>query len=86
MIMEYTIKGVTLNACDLVAINEYYTVACTAEYLMENYAFNEKDAMRLGSDVRRLMSKYDYGEQQSIDEVIAKEITRRNKADSLNSL
>lgn len=74
MKIEYKIKGITLDVSDLVLINEYYEAACTAEYLMDNYDIaTEDEAMELGYDVRRLMNKYGYDEQEAIDEVLYEE-------------
>ena len=74
MEIKYEIKGVTLDAYELQILHEYYEAACTAEYLMENYDItDEGEAMNLGYEVRRLMSKYDYNEETAIDEVLRKE-------------
>lgn len=74
MVIKYTIKGVTLDDFDLMECHQYYEVACTAEYLMENYDIADEDeAMNLGYEVRRLMNKYDYDELTAIDEVLRKE-------------
>ena len=74
MKMQYEIKGVTLDANDIVEIHHYYEAACTAEYLMENYDIeDEDDALHLGYEVRRLMDKYDWDEETAIDEVMSKE-------------
>ena len=64
--MEYAIKGVVLDAYDLVAINEYYRVACIAEYIHNNYRVDEKTAMKLGADVIWMMDKYGYSEADAI--------------------
>ena len=73
MEFEYEIKGITLSMSDMVQINEYYEAACTAEYLMDNYDITDKDeAIDLGYDVRRLMDKYGYDEQEAIYKVLGK--------------
>lgn len=74
MKIKYEIKGITLDVNDLMELHEYYEAACTAEYLMENYNISdESTAMHLGYDVRRLMDKYGYDEEEAVDEVLRKE-------------
>lgn len=73
MEIKYKIKGITLDVHDLINIHEYYEAACTAEYLMDNYDLTENEAMRLGADVRRLMDKYGYDEEEAINEVLERE-------------
>lgn len=71
MTFEYEIKGITLSMSDMCQIDAYYEAACTAEYLMDNYNITDEDeAMQLGYDVRRLMNKYGYDEEEAIDEVL----------------
>lgn len=70
MKFQYEIKGVTLSMSDMCQINEYYEAACTAEYLIDNYEVTEEEAMNLGYDVRRLMKKYGYDEEEAIKEVL----------------
>lgn len=69
----FEIKGVTLDMCDMQRVKEAYEIYCTAEYLMENYELNEKQALSYASDVRRLMFKYDYTEEEAIYEVLEKQ-------------
>ena len=71
MEISYTIKGITLNKNELADIDEYYEAACTAEYIIENHGLDEEKAMQAGYDVRRLMRKYDYTEEDAISEVLA---------------
>ncbi len=74
MKIQYTIKGVTLDDFDLMECHQYYEAACTAEYLMENYDITDEDtAMHLAYDVRRLMNKYGYNEEEAIDKVLERE-------------
>ncbi len=72
MKIEYNIKGITLDASDLCKINTYYEAACTAEYLLDNYEQieSEEQAMDIGYEVRRMMNKYGYSEDEAIDEVM----------------
>lgn len=66
----FEIKGITLDMCDMNRIHEQYQIFTTAEYLMENHHFKEKEALKLAADVRRLMDKYDYTENEAISKVI----------------
>ena len=72
---EYTmeIKGVTLDMCDMNRVHEQYQIYCTAEYLMDNYHFEEEQSLWLASEVRRLMFKYDFDEDYAIAEVFRNE-------------
>lgn len=76
MAFTYTTKGVTLSMSDMVGIHKYYEAACTAEYLMENYeqVTSEEQALKLGYEVRRKMNKWDYTEEDAIDEVMAENL------------
>lgn len=75
MEIKYAIKGITLDVHELMEIHEYYEAACTAEYLMDNYSIaNENKALKLGYDVRRLMDKYGYDEEEAINEVLEGEL------------
>ena len=67
---KFEIKGVTLDMCDMDKIHRQYEIYCTAEYLMENYVLEEKQALQSASDVRRLMDKYGYDEDEAIVEVV----------------
>jgi hypothetical protein len=72
MKISYEIKGITLNEYDMYDIKKYYEAACTAEYVMENYDItDEGEALELGYEVRRLMDKYGYYEEEAIEQVIA---------------
>ena len=74
MKIAYEIKGVTLDVYDLIKIHEYYEAACTAEYLMDNYDITDEDeALRLGYDIRILMNKYGYNEEEAIEKVMFKD-------------
>jgi hypothetical protein len=72
MKIQYEIKGITLNEFEMYEIKKYYEVACTAEYIMENYDIDtEEEAMELGYEVRRLMDKYGSEEVEAIEQVIS---------------
>ena len=68
----YEIKGITLSLSEMSDISQYYEAYCTAEYMLENYEkVTEENALELGYEVRRLMAKYDYSEDEAISEVIS---------------
>ena len=66
MTIEYKTKGVTLNVDELREIHLYYEAAMTAEYICENYGVDEGRAMEIGYEIRRLMNKYNYNENEAI--------------------
>ena len=70
MEIKYEIKGITLNVYDLINIHKYYEIACTAEYLMENYDLTEDEAMKLGAEVREYMDDNNVTEDVAIDEIM----------------
>lgn len=75
MKIQYEIKGITLDVHDLMELHQYYEAACTAEYLIENYGIATEDkALKLGYEVRRLMDKYGYLEEDAIAEVLESEL------------
>lgn len=71
MKIEYAIKGITLTEWDMYDIKNFYEAHCTAEYILENYDVTEKKAIELGYEVRRLMDKYGYDEEEAIEQVIS---------------
>ena len=71
MKIEYEIKGIKLTEWDMYDIKKFYEAHCTAEYILENYDVTEEKAIELGYEVRRLMDKYDYYEEDAIDKVMA---------------
>jgi hypothetical protein len=72
MEIKYEIKGITLNEYDLINIHKYYEAARTAEYLIDNYKLTEHKAMKLGTDIRRYMSKNNVTEDVAIEEIMSK--------------
>ncbi len=70
-LFKFEIKGITLNECDMQKIKEYYEVCCTAEYLIENYKFETEFAFEIATEVRRIMFKYEYSEDEAITKVLA---------------
>ena len=71
--MEYKIKDIILTEEELIEIHEYYEAACTANYLMDQYGFDEEKALELGYEVRRQMDKYGFDEEEAISEVLEDE-------------
>lgn len=75
MKIEYTIKGITLDVCDLLKIHKYYEAACTAEYIMENHnIIDETEAMKLAHEIREQMDKYGYDEDEAIEQMLGRAI------------
>ena len=71
MKIEYEIKGVKLNEFEMYDIKRYYEAACTAEYVVENYEISDEvQALQIGYDVRRLMDKYGFDEDEAIVSVL----------------
>ena len=61
----FTYNGLTMS--EMTHIHAYYEAACTAEYVMENYDFESEDeALKIGYEVRRLMYKYNYTEEEAV--------------------
>ena len=73
MEFKYEIKGVTLDALDMMCIKNYYEQRCTAEYLVETYGFDEEKAMDIASMVRDLMNDYGCDEDVAIETVFQQE-------------
>ena len=71
MKIEYEIKGIKLNECEMRDIKDYYGVLCTAEYIIDNYDITDEDeAIKLATEVRRRMNDYDESEVNAIYEVL----------------
>ena len=50
---------------DMMRIHLYYEAASTAEYIMYNYGIdNKEEALKIGYNVRDLMDRYGYTEQE----------------------
>ncbi len=73
MEFKYEIKGATLDQHDMMCIKNYYEQRCTAEYLAENYGFDEERAMCLAYMVRELMDDCGCDEDEAIETVFQKE-------------
>ena len=62
---------VELDAIDMHYVHEYYEVQCTAEYLRENHEdWDEDKVQSIAYEARNQMFKYDYTEEEAIDEAI----------------
>lgn len=71
MTIEYTIKGITLNAHEIAEIHHYHEVICTAQYLMCDYDITDEDeAIKLAKEVRSRMNNYGESETNAIYEVM----------------
>lgn len=81
MTIEYKIKGITLTESDLIDIDRYYEAACTAKYLFDQFkqVKTEAQAMELGHEVRHVMAKYGYSEDEAIAEVLARHFPKNNR-------
>lgn len=73
MKFAYEIKGITLNEYEMYDIKKFYEAHCTAEYILDNYKVTEEEAIELGYEVRRIMDKYGYEEEEAIYEVTKKD-------------
>ena len=72
MKIEYQIKGIVLNACEMHDIKNVYEALCTAEFILEVYKVSEEQAMELGYETRRLMDRYGGDEEETIPTAFAK--------------
>lgn len=61
---------VELNDIDMMHICKYYEVQCTADYLRDNYDWDEDKIQTIAEEVRELMADYGYCEEEAIDEAI----------------
>lgn len=70
---------VTLNAIDMMNISDTYKIMCTQEFLLEYYPdLGVKEAKEIAAEVHRQMDKYDFTEEEAIDEVFR---SRKDNAD-----
>lgn len=74
----YIYKGKTENGTeieltmgDMCAVSQFYEACCTAEYLIDNGRVKDGEvAFEVGCEVRRLMDKYGYTEDEAIEEAL----------------
>lgn len=64
-------QQIDLSVEDLVQLHNFYCAGCTAEYITENYGIKSEDAMKLGYDVRELMSDKKLDEEEAIEQIFA---------------
>lgn len=63
-------KNQTFNMIDLMFLSNCYKVICTMEYLIETEQVkDEEEAFVVAVNVRNLMEKYGYTEQEAINEI-----------------
>ena len=89
MQIEYKLDdGKVLNVMQLGKIAEFYNAMCTAEYIQDTYNIvNEDLAKELGYCARNIMNKYDYSEDEAINQLMRDEkyknyFTNNNYLDS----
>ena len=66
---QIEIQGKFYTMDELCYLHQQYEILCTAEYLMESRDLSEQEALQKASEVRRLMDKYDFSEDEAIKEI-----------------
>lgn len=62
---------IELNENDMHAVHQHYIEQCTADYLRENHADWSEDKIQvIAIEARRQMLKYDFAEEEAIDEAL----------------
>lgn len=62
---------IELNENDMHAVHQHYIEQCTADYLRENHAdWPEEKVQEIAIEARRQMMKYDFTEEEAIDEAL----------------
>lgn len=65
----------SINDSAVMNIDRWYETACTAEYIMDNYSkgygITEDIAMKIATDIRARMSKYNETEDEAICEILS---------------
>lgn len=70
---NYVLKnGTEIDICEMINIINYYEKECTKEFLLENDYATENNADEMASEVRRIMNKCGFTEENAIFEVIEK--------------
>lgn len=59
-----------LSVSELSMLHRLYEAHSTAEYLMENYGFDENKAICLGYEIRELMHKFGFTEEEAIHNLL----------------
>lgn len=63
-------NGTELGPEEMSDIHRYYEIQCTADYLIENHKVPEDEAEEKAEEVRRMMDKYGFTEEEAIDEIL----------------
>ena len=72
---SYKFNGVELSMGDMATISNFYRVASTAEYLLDNYkrVTDKNDALYLARKIRELMEDSGYSEEEAVEKVMSVE-------------
>lgn len=73
MKLEYEVKGVTLEAREIVAVHEYYKNYTMAEYLNANYNVDEDKAFKYAPVILHLIEEHGYTEYDAIQKILNEE-------------
>ena len=71
---QVEIKGKLYTMDELCYLHKRYEVLCTAEYLLDNKGLDEHEAMEKAEEVRRIMDKYDFSEEEAIEKLFKEEV------------
>lgn len=65
-------KNQEFNMCELMYLSNCYQVMCTMEYLLDNeMVAEEEQAYIYAVNIRSLMQKYGYTEQEAINKIFS---------------
>lgn len=67
---QIKMNGKTYTMDELCYLHEQYEIFCTAEYLIENLELQENEAIKKATEVRQMMDKYDFSEEEAIKEIL----------------
>lgn len=70
--IEFNGKLYTMD--ELCYLYKQYEILCTAEYLIDTKGLDAQEARRKSEVVRRIMDKYDFSEEEAIEEVFKEEM------------
>lgn len=70
---QIEIHGKLYTMDELCYLHQQYEILCTAEYLIENKDMSEQEALQKAAEVRRIMDKYDFSEDEAIKELFKEE-------------
>lgn len=63
-------NGIELGPVEMSDIHRYYEIQCTADCLIENHNVPENEAEEKAEEVRIMMDKYGFTEEEAIDEIL----------------